>query len=163
MTAVSDPDLPCLSVCWSGLHGSIAYSLLGGGVPIPEQRLCVPLNSVPLKFKVTTYCTCLISLPGGVRRVSPPPRSTPLHWSRLRPGTPPPPCVSRSRPLCRCLPRTPSLSTLLFPAPPLLLLLPPSPWLPFSRSPSAPTTAWVPVRPAVYLPSHTGPESAALQ
>ena len=41
-----------LSVCWSGLRGPIAYSLLGGGVPIPEQRLCGTLDYVPLKFKV---------------------------------------------------------------------------------------------------------------
>ena len=41
-----------ISVCWSGLHGPIAYSFLGGGVPIPEQRLCGTLDSVPLKFKV---------------------------------------------------------------------------------------------------------------
>ena len=38
----------CLSVCWTGLHGPIAYSLLGGGIPIPEQRLCGTLDSVPL-------------------------------------------------------------------------------------------------------------------
>ena len=59
-----------LSVCWSGLHGPIAYSLLGGGVPIPEQRLCGTLDSVPLKFKVTTCCTRLISPPNGFQRVS---------------------------------------------------------------------------------------------
>ena len=124
-----------MSVCWSGLHGPIAYSLLGGYVPIPEQRLCGTLDSVPLKFKVTTFCTRLRSLPDGVRGVSPPPLSTPLHWSRLRPGMPHPPCLSRSRP-----------STPLFLTPPLMLLLSPSPWLPSSQSSSAPTTAWVTVR-----------------
>ena len=41
----------CLSVCWSGLHAPIAYSLLGGGVPILEQQLCGTLDSVPFKFK----------------------------------------------------------------------------------------------------------------
>ena len=29
----------CLSVCWSVLYEPIACSLLGGGSPIPEQRL----------------------------------------------------------------------------------------------------------------------------
>ena len=38
----------CLSVCWSGLRDLKAYSLLGGGVPIPEQRLRQSLDSVPL-------------------------------------------------------------------------------------------------------------------
>ena len=37
----------CLSVCRSGLRVPIAYSLLGGGVPIPEQRLYWTLDSVP--------------------------------------------------------------------------------------------------------------------
>ena len=69
------------SVCWSGLHGPIAYSLLGGVVPITEQRLCGTLDSVPLSFKVTTFCTRLRSPPDGVRGVSPLPPSTPLHWS----------------------------------------------------------------------------------
>ena len=41
----------CLSVCRSGLRVPIAYSLLGGGVPIPEQRICWNLDSVPLIFK----------------------------------------------------------------------------------------------------------------
>ena len=40
-----------LSVCRSGLRVTIAYLLLGGGVPIPEQRLCWTLDSVPLIFK----------------------------------------------------------------------------------------------------------------
>ena len=40
-------QLVCLSVCRSGLQVPIAYSLLGGGVPIPEQRLCWTLDSVP--------------------------------------------------------------------------------------------------------------------
>ena len=40
-----------LSVCWSGIHVPIAYSLLGGGVPIPEQRLCLTLDSAPIIFK----------------------------------------------------------------------------------------------------------------
>ena len=35
------------SVYWSGIHGPIAYSLLSGGIPIPEQRLCGTLDSVP--------------------------------------------------------------------------------------------------------------------
>ena len=39
------------SVCWSGLRVPIAYSLLGGGVPIPEQRLCWIIDSFPLRFK----------------------------------------------------------------------------------------------------------------
>ena len=42
------------------------------------------LDSVPLKFKVTTCCTRLSSLPDGVQSVSPPPRSTPLHSAPLR-------------------------------------------------------------------------------
>ena len=37
-----------MSVCGSGLRVPIAYSLLGGGVPIPEQRLCWTLDSVPI-------------------------------------------------------------------------------------------------------------------
>ena len=37
-----------MSVCWSGLHGPIAYSLLGGGIPIPEQWICGTLGSVPI-------------------------------------------------------------------------------------------------------------------
>ena len=37
----------CLSVCRSGILVPIAYSLLGGGVPIPEQRLYWTLDSVP--------------------------------------------------------------------------------------------------------------------
>ena len=41
----------CLSVCRSGLRVPIAYSLLGGGVPIPEQRLCWTLDSVHLRFE----------------------------------------------------------------------------------------------------------------
>ena len=49
-----DPDkVPVtapLSVCWSGLHGPIVYSLLGGGVPIPEHRLCGTLEFVHLRF-----------------------------------------------------------------------------------------------------------------
>ena len=40
-------DLDFLSVCRSGLRVPIACSLLGGGVPIPEQRLCWTLDSVP--------------------------------------------------------------------------------------------------------------------
>ena len=82
-----------------------------------------------LSLKFTTFCTHLRSPPDGVRGVSPPPRSIPIHWSRLRPGTPPPPCLSRSHPLCWRLPRTPSPSTPLLLDPPLLLLLPPSTWL----------------------------------
>ena len=35
------------SVCRSGLRVPIASSLLGGGVPIPEQRLYWTLDSVP--------------------------------------------------------------------------------------------------------------------
>ena len=35
-------------VCWSGLRDLEAYSLLGGGVPIPEHRLSRSLDSVPL-------------------------------------------------------------------------------------------------------------------
>ena len=40
--------LKYLSVCWTGLRDLKAYSLLGGGVPIPEQRLSRSLDSVPL-------------------------------------------------------------------------------------------------------------------
>ena len=58
--------LVCLSVCWSVLHGPIAYSLLGGGVPILEQRLCGTLDSIPLRFKSHYVCTHLISPPDGV-------------------------------------------------------------------------------------------------
>ena len=42
------------SVCRSGLQAPLAYSLFGGGVPIPEQRLCWTLDSVPFRFKNTT-------------------------------------------------------------------------------------------------------------
>ena len=35
-------------VCGSGLQLPIAYSLWGGGVSIPEQRLCWALDSVPI-------------------------------------------------------------------------------------------------------------------
>ena len=66
----SDYSRHYVSVCWSGLHAPIAYSLLGGGVPIPEQRLCGTLYSVPLRSKVTTCCTRLSSPPDGVQRVS---------------------------------------------------------------------------------------------
>ena len=38
-----------MSVCRSGIRVPIAYSLLGGGVPIPEQRLCWTLDSVPIR------------------------------------------------------------------------------------------------------------------
>ena len=38
------------SVCCTGLHGPIAYSLLGGGIPILEQRLCGTLYSVPINL-----------------------------------------------------------------------------------------------------------------
>ena len=69
-TSVRGNKCAQISVCWSGLHGPIAYSLLGGGVPIPEQRLCGTLDSVPLRFKVTTCCTRLSSPPYGVQRVS---------------------------------------------------------------------------------------------
>ena len=37
-----------LSVCRSGLQDLKAYSLLGGGVPIPEHRLSRSLDSVPI-------------------------------------------------------------------------------------------------------------------
>ena len=37
-----------ISVCWTGLQDLPAYSLLGGFVPIPEQRLGRSLDSVPL-------------------------------------------------------------------------------------------------------------------
>ena len=37
-----------LSVCWTGLRDLEAYSLLGGGIPIPEQRVSRSLDSVPL-------------------------------------------------------------------------------------------------------------------
>ena len=40
-----------LSVCYYGLHGPIAYSLLGVGVPIPEQLLYGTLDSISLRFK----------------------------------------------------------------------------------------------------------------
>ena len=36
-----------IPVCRSGLRVTIAYSLLGGGVPIPEQRIYWTLDSVP--------------------------------------------------------------------------------------------------------------------
>ena len=38
----------CLSVCWSSLHGPISYSLLGGGITIPERQICGTLDSVTL-------------------------------------------------------------------------------------------------------------------
>ena len=38
------------SVCCTGIHGPIAYSLLGGGIPILEQRLCGTLYSVPINL-----------------------------------------------------------------------------------------------------------------
>ena len=63
-------SMESLSVYWSDLHGPIAYSLLGGGVPIPEQWLCGTQDYVPLKFKVTTCCTRLSFLPDQVQRVS---------------------------------------------------------------------------------------------
>ena len=37
-----------MSVCRTGLRDLIAYSLLGSGIPIPEQRLSRDLDSVPL-------------------------------------------------------------------------------------------------------------------
>ena len=47
-----DPDIvpeeDPLSVCGSGLRDTIAYSLLGGGVPYPEHRLNWSLDSVPI-------------------------------------------------------------------------------------------------------------------
>ena len=42
------------------------------------------LDSAPLNFKFTTCCTRLSYTPDGVQRVSPPPRSTPLHSAPLR-------------------------------------------------------------------------------
>ena len=114
--------------------------IIGWWYSIPEQRLYETLDSAPLKFKVNTWCTRLSSPPNGVQIVSPPPRYTPIHWSRLRPGTPPPPCLLRSRPL-RFLPWTLSPSTPLFPDPLLLMLFMPFLWLPSSWSPSVPTTS----------------------
>ena len=58
-----------VSVCWSGLHGPIAYSFLGGGVPIPEHRLCGTLNSVPLRFKITTFVPTLDPRPMEVEEL----------------------------------------------------------------------------------------------
>ena len=39
-----------LSVCWTGLRYLTDYSLLGGGIPIPEQQLSWALESVPLNL-----------------------------------------------------------------------------------------------------------------
>ena len=47
------------------------------------------LESSPVKFKVTTFCTRLCSLPDGGQSVSlPPPRSTPPHSAPLDPLAP---------------------------------------------------------------------------
>ena len=92
----------------------------------PRTAAMETLDSFPLKFKVTMCCTRLSSLPDGVQSVSPPSRSTSLHWSRLRPGTPPLPLYLLWSRQLRRLPQTPSPSTPSFPAPPLLMLLPPS-------------------------------------
>ena len=40
--------LICLSVCRCCIRDLEAYSLLGGGVPIPDHRLSRSLDSVPL-------------------------------------------------------------------------------------------------------------------
>ena len=40
-------DIILQSVCSSGLRFPMSYSLLGGGIPIPEQRLYWTLYSVP--------------------------------------------------------------------------------------------------------------------
>ena len=76
----------CLSFCWSGLHGPIAYSLLVGGVPISDQRLCGTLDSVPLKFKLLRVVPALVSFPMEFKElVSLPPHSTLLHSAALEP------------------------------------------------------------------------------
>ena len=75
---LNSQTIPAWSVCWSGLHVPIPYSLLGGGVQVPEKQLCGTLDSVPIRFKNHYVCTRLRSPPDGVRVVIPPPRSAPL-------------------------------------------------------------------------------------
>ena len=65
----------CLSVCWSGLHVPIPDSLLGGGIPIPEQRLCGTLDSVPL-FSLLFFCQTMVLPP-------PPPPLPPTIFNRF--------------------------------------------------------------------------------
>ena len=68
----------------------------------PRTAAMGTLDSVPLKLKVDTFCARLFSQPDEGQSVSlPPPRSTPLHWTRSRPGTPPSLCLPRSLPLRR--------------------------------------------------------------
>ena len=80
----------------------------------PRTAATGALDSVPLKFKFTTCCTRLSYLPDGVQSVSPPPCSTPFHWSCLRLGTTPPLRLLRSH-LLRCLTRNPSPSNAFVP------------------------------------------------
>ena len=51
-----------MSVCWSGLRDLEAYSLLGGGVPIPEQRLRRYLDSVPI-FSLLCFMSTMVLFP----------------------------------------------------------------------------------------------------
>ena len=51
---------------WSGLHGSIACSLLGGGVPTQKAAI-MTLDFVPLLFYSYYFCTRLFSCPTKVK------------------------------------------------------------------------------------------------
>ena len=52
----------CLSVCWSGLRDLKDYPLLGGGVPIPGQRLSRALCSVPI-FSLLCFLSTMVPVP----------------------------------------------------------------------------------------------------
>ena len=51
-----------MSVCGSGLRYPIAYSLLGGGVPVPDNRLNWSLDSVPI-FKFLCFPSVMVLVP----------------------------------------------------------------------------------------------------
>ena len=77
-----------LSVSRSGLRVPIAYSLLGGGVRIPELRICWTLDSVPLRFKNHYIVLALGPHPMELVLRPAPLCATPLHSSPLKPLAP---------------------------------------------------------------------------
>ena len=135
----------------SGLCCPIACSLLGGRIPSHNSgykitRLCPSL---------CWFCYYFVSpsvLPDCLpyRGVTLPSHSTPLHFTRSLPSTPP------LRLGLRSIPSTNPTLRPLFPLPPSYLPPP-------SRCRPAPTTAETPSLPAAEWPAHRGPELVASQ